>query len=77
MKKVKVTIYSILWPHSYEPSFSFVEMNDHGCVTVGKQEVELTEFEYSETEIIQKMREAKLQQLQAQRERIDNELRSL
>lgn len=77
MKKVKMTIYSILWPHSDKPIFSFVEMHEHGCVTVGKQEVELTEFEFTQTEVIQKMREAKLQQLQAQRDRIDNELRSL
>ena len=40
MKK-QVTIYSIMWPHATEPYYAMVEMPEMGCVTLGKQVVEL------------------------------------
>lgn len=40
MKK-QVTIYTTMWPHASEPYYSLIEMPEMGCVTLGKQVVEL------------------------------------
>lgn len=76
MKTKTVTIYSILWPHNEAPTYSFVEMKDMGCVTVGQQTVELLVHEMP-GEADAYLRQAKVAALRLQKDKLEQELRSL
>ena len=72
MKK-QVTIYSILWPHTDRPSHSFVEMPEFGCVTLGKQVVELEVHEVPDN-IAELMEAARINKLRIKAQEIIAEI---
>lgn len=72
--KVKVKVYSIVWPHAEKPMFSFCEMPE--CVTIGSQEVELEVIDLGNNHA-ELIKQQQIEQLKQKQRAIESQIRSL
>lgn len=76
MKKITKTVYTILWPGNTEPTFAFIEMPQHGCVTIDSQSVDLLLCDMPE-DSDKRFAEEKLKVLREQQKIIEREIKGL